>query len=145
MYILTNSVGPYLDGSPAPSGTLAAISVPSMAAGSAQTLTVNVADSAVGGSDDAIGTEAAPRSLAASGMWSGRLSQVGQTDWFSFPVRGGRSFTVVTVALDESGAPTNAKAMPALGVWDAFDAVGTAALGYGAGLNGWPPAKAGCR
>ena len=136
MYILTNSVGPYLDGSPAASGTLAAISVPSMAAGSAQTLTVNVADSAVGGWDDAIGTEAAPRSLAASGMWSGRLSQVGQTDWFSFPVRGGRSFTVVTVALDESGAPTNAKAMPALGVWDAFDAVGTEALGYGAGLNG---------
>jgi hypothetical protein len=97
---------------------------------------VNVANSAEGGSDDAIGTEATPRSLAASGMWSGRLSQVGQTDWFSFPVRGGRSFTVVTVALNESGAPTNAKAMPALGVWDAFDAVGTAAVGYGAGLNG---------
>jgi hypothetical protein len=136
LYILTNSVGPYLDGSPAPSGTLAAISVPSMAAGSAQTLTVNVANSAVGGSDDAIGTEATPRSLAASGMWSGRLSQVGKTDWFSFPVRGGRSFTVVTVALNESGAPTNAKAMPALGVWDAFDAVGATAVGYGAGLNG---------
>jgi hypothetical protein len=136
LYILTNSVGPYLDGSPAPSGTLAAISIPSMAAGSTQTLTVNVANSAEGGSDDAIGTEATPRSLAASGMWSGRLSQVGQTDWFSFPVRGGRSFTVVTVALNESGAPTNAKAMPALGVWDAFDAVGTAAVGYGAGLNG---------
>jgi hypothetical protein len=136
LYILTNSVGPYLDGSPAPSGTLAAISVPSMSAGSAQTLTVNVADSAEGGSDDAIGTEATPRSLAASGMWSGRLSQVGQTDWFSFPVRGGRSFTVVTEALNESGAPTNAKVMPALGVWDAFDAAGTPALGYGAGLNG---------
>ena len=136
LYILTNSVGPYLDGSPEPSGPLAAIAVSSMAAGSAQTLTVNVADSAAGGSDDAIGTEAAPRSLAASGMWSGRLSQVGQTDWFSFPVRGERSFTVVTEALDESGAPTNAKAMPALGVWDAFDAVGTEALGYGAGLNG---------
>ena len=136
LYILTNSAGPYLDDSPEPSGTLAAISVPSMAAGSAQTLTVNVADSAAGGSDDAIGTEAAPRSLAASGMWSGRLSQVGQTDWFSFPVRGERSFTVVTEALDESGAPTNAKAMPALGVWDAFDAAGTAAIDYGAGLNG---------
>jgi hypothetical protein len=136
LYILTNSVGPYLDGSPAPSGTLAAISVPSMAAGSTQTLTVNVADSAAGGSDDAIGSEATPRSLAASGMWSGRLSQVGQTDWFSFPVRGGRSFTVVTEALNESGAPTNAKAMPALGAWDAFDAVGTAAIDYSAGLNG---------
>ena len=63
----------------------------------------------------------------------GRLSQVGQTDWFTFPVRGGRSFTVVTEALDESGAPTNAKAMPALGVWDAFDAVGSAAVGSAPG------------
>ncbi len=135
-YIHANSVGPYLDGSPEPSGALAPISVPSMSAGSAQTLTVNAAGSANGGFDDAIGTEAAPRMLAVSGMWAGRLSQVGQTDWFTFPVRGGRSFTVVTEALDESGAPTNAKAMPALGVWDAFDAAGTAAVGYESGLNG---------
>ncbi len=135
-YILTNSVGPYLDGSPEPSGTLAAISVPSMQAGSAQTLTVNVADSAMGDYDDAIGSQAQPRPLPASGLWAGRLGQVGQTDWFNFPVRGGRSFTVVTLAVDETGAPTDAKAMPSLGVWDAFDAVGSKAVGYGAGLNG---------
>jgi hypothetical protein len=135
-YILSNSVGPYLDGSPEPSGTLAPISVPSMQAGSAQTLTVNVENSALGGTDDAIGTEAAPRVMATSGMWCGRLGQVGQTDWFIFPVRGGRTFTAVTVALDESGAPTNAKAIPSLGVWDAFDAAGSAAAGSEAGLNG---------
>jgi len=135
-YILTNSVGPYLDGSPEPSGTLSAISVPSLSAGSAQTLTVNVEDSAAGGSDDAIGSEATPRMLPVSGLWSRRLSQVGQTDWFTFPVRGGRTFTVVTEALDESGTPTNAKAMPALGVWDAFDSVGTTAVGASGGLNG---------
>ena len=136
LYILANSVGPYLDGSPVPSGTLSPISISSLSAGSSQTLTVNIADSAAGGSGDAIGSEAAPRILAASGLWSGRLSQVGQTDWFTFPVRGGRTFTVVTEALDETGAPTNLKAMPALGVWDAFDAAGTPAIGFGAGLNG---------
>ncbi len=134
--ILGNSVGPYLDGSPEPSGRLSPVSVSSLEAGSAQTLTVNVDDSAVGGYGDAIGTEAMPRTLAASGMWSGRLSQVGQTDWFTFPVRGGRSFTVVTVAMDENGAPTNAKAMPALGVWDAFDPLGAAAVGFNGGLEG---------
>jgi hypothetical protein len=136
MYILANSVGPYLDGSPEPSGSLPPISVPAMAAGSAQTLTINAEDSAAYASNDAIGSESAPRTLAASGEWSGLLSQVGQTDWFTFPVRGGRSFTVVTEALDESGAPTNAKAMPALGIWDAFGATGTAPVGFGAGLNG---------
>jgi len=135
-YILTSSVGPYLDGSPEPSGTLAPISVPGMAAGSAQTLTVNVENSAEGGYDDAIGSQAAPRILAASGVWSGRLSQVGQTDWFIFPVRGGRTFTLFTVALDETGAPSNLKAMPALGVWDAFDPVGAPAVGAATGLNG---------
>jgi len=135
-YILSNSVGPYLDGSPELSGTLAPISVPSMSAGSAHTLTINVVNSAVGGYDDAVGTEAIPLMLPVSGMWAGRLSQVGQTDWFTFPVRGGRSFTVVTEALDEAGTPTSLKAMPSLGVWDAFDAVGATAVGYETGLNG---------
>jgi len=135
-YILTNSVGPYLDGQVSPSGTLQSIQVPGMAAGSAQTLTVNVADSAAGDYQDAIGTQAEPRALPASGMWCGKLSQVGQGDWFSFPVRGGRTFTVVTQAVDESGAPTESKVMPALGVWDAFDPVGASPVGAGPGMNG---------
>ena len=135
-YILANSVGPYLDGSPEPSGTLAPISVPNLSAGSVQSLAVNVENSATGGYDDAIGTEGSPRMFSTSGFWSGRLSQVGQTDWFTFPVRGGRTFTVVTEALDETGAPSNVKAMPSLGVWDAFSPPGAAPVGFEAGLNG---------
>ena len=76
----------------------------------------------------------APCPPAACGV--GRLSQVGQTDWFSFPVRGNRTFTVVTQALDETGAPTESKAMPSIGVWDAFDPVGATAVGAAPGLNG---------
>ena len=136
LYILTESVGPYIDGQAAPSGTLQLISVEGMSAGSAQTLNVNVADSAVGGYQDAIGTEETPRTLPASGLWCGRLSQVGQSDWFSFPVRANRTFTVVTQALDETGTPTEDKAMPAIGVWDALDAVGAPAIGAGPGING---------
>jgi hypothetical protein len=70
-------------------------------------------------------------------MWSGRLSQVGQTDWFEFPVRENRLFTVVTEALDESGLPSDVKAMPGLGVWDAFKPTGSAPVGYEPGLNGY--------
>jgi hypothetical protein len=136
-YMLTSSVGPYLDGSPEPSGTLSAISVPGLRAGSAKTLAIDVTDSAAGGYQDAIGTAASPRVLSSSGLWSGRLSQVGQTDWFTFPVRGNRTFTAVTIAMDESGAPSNLKAMPVIGVWDAFDPVDATAVGAGAGLNGW--------
>ena len=137
LYILTDSVGPYIDGQVTPSGTLQAISMPGMSAGSSQTLTVTVADSATGGYQDAIGTQASPRPMPSSGLWCGRLSQVGQSDWFSFPVRGSRTFTVVTQALDETGAPTESKAMPAIGVWDAFDPAGATAIGAGPGMNGF--------
>ncbi|HXR38347.1 MAG TPA: IPT/TIG domain-containing protein [Terracidiphilus sp.] len=136
LYILTDSVGPYFDGQVTPSGTLAPISVPNLGAGSSQTLTVNVSDSAVGGNDDAIGAQASPRSLPPSGMWAGRLSQVGQTDWFTFPVRGNRTFTIVTQALDQTGTPTESKAMPSIGIWDAFDSVGATAIGAAPGMNG---------
>jgi len=136
LYILENSVGPYSQGQVAPSGALNAISLANLSAGSTQTLTVTSASSAVAGYSDAIGSEAQPRAMPAGGMWCGRLSQVGQNDWFNFPVRGNRIFTVVTQALDETGAPSNAKALPSIGVWDAFDPVGATAVGAAPGLNG---------
>ncbi len=136
LYILTGAVGPYIQGQVAPSGTLNAISLPNLSAGSAQTVDVTVSDSAVGGFNDAIGAEAQPRPMPTGGLWCGRLSQVGQSDWFTFPVRGNRIFTVVTQALDETGAPSESKAMPSIGIWDAFDPVGATAVGAAPGLNG---------
>jgi hypothetical protein len=79
--------------------------------------------------------------MPAGGLWVGRLSQIAQTDWFSFPVRGNRTFTVVTQALDETGAPTELKAMPSIGVWDAFDPIGASAVGAAPGLNGLAPGE----
>jgi hypothetical protein len=137
LYILEDSVGPYTEGQVAASGTLNGIALANLSAGSAQTLAVTSANSAVGGYSDAIGSEAQPRAMPEGGLWCGRLSQVGQTDWFNFAVRGNRIFTVVTQALDETGAPTEAKALPSIGVWDAFKPVGTAAVGAGPGLNGY--------
>ena len=136
LYIDTNSVGPYLQGQVTPSGTLAPVTVSNMSAGGTQTLRVTVPGTPVAGFNDAIGTQAEPRPMPTGGLWCGRLSQVGQTDWFAFPVRGNRIFTVVTQALNEGGAPSNAKAMPTIGVWDEFDAVGATAVGAAPGLNG---------
>jgi hypothetical protein len=137
LYILENSVGPYALGQVAPSGTLAPVTLANLSAGSAQTLTITAPDSAVAGFNDAIGAAAQPRPLPATGFWVGRLSQVGQTDWFAFPVRANRLFTIVTQALDESGAPTNAKALPSIGVWDGFDPAAAPAQGFAPGLNGY--------
>jgi hypothetical protein len=136
LYTFDSAVGPYVDGSPQPSGTLQPIPVPNLSMGMSQNLTVNVADSAVGGYQDAISTQAAPRILPPSGLWCGRISQVGQTDWFNFPIRGNRTFTIVTQALDETGQPSASKAMPVLGIWDAFAPVNSNAVGAAPGLNG---------
>ena len=141
LYILGNAVGPYTVGQVTPSGTLQSVTVPNLTAGSSQTLAVSPPDSAVGGYQDAIGTQALPRPMPAGGEWVGRLSQVGQSDWFSFPVRAGRTFTIVTQATDETGTPTDNKAMPVIGVWDAFDAVGVTAVGTAPALNGFAPGE----
>jgi hypothetical protein len=134
--ILEDSVGPYTLGQVTPSGTSSTTTLHSLSAGDAQTLTIMAAGSATSAYNDAIGTAAQPRPLAASGMWVGRLGQVAQTDWFTLPVRGNRTFTIVTQALDETGAPTESKALPSIGVWDGFGAVGSAPVGTAQGLNG---------
>ena len=106
LYIQTDSVGPYLDGKPTPSGTLPPISLPAWPRACTRTLTVNAADSAAGGYQDAIGTEASPRMMPGQ-RHVGRPSQPGRPDRLvRLPVRGNRTFTVVTQALDETGAPT---------------------------------------
>jgi len=137
LYILAESVGPYVNGSPTPSGAMPALSVPSMSAGSTQVLTVSIEDSAAGGASDAIASPNEPRMLAPSGLWCGRISQVGQTDWFTFPVRAARTFTVVTQALNEAGLPTETKALPVIGVWSASDSVTALPDGWAPPLNGY--------
>ena len=141
LYILENSVGPYTQGQVSPSGALNTITLFSLSPGATQTFTVTVAASPVAGFNDAIGSESAPREMPAGGRWCGRLSQIGQADWFTFPVRGNRTFTVVTQALDETGAPSNSKAMPSIGVWDAFDAAEATPVGAAPGLNGLAPGE----
>lgn len=181
LYIDAVSVGPYLQGSPSPSGSLPTIPIPGLQAGSAQTFTITVSNSAAelvqksvpepvreprpepvapikaangipgtttpvlaapGGTLEShenfseLGTEAQPHPLPTTGAWTGRIGQVGQTDWFLLPVRGNRIFTVVAQALGESGTPSASKAMPAIGVWDGFDPIGTSPAVSASAANG---------
>lgn len=137
LYMLTQSVGPYVSGSPSPSGTMPVLRVANMSAGSGQSVAVEINDSAAGNVSDAISMPDQPRMLAASGLWTGRISQVGQADWFEFPVRGGRTFTVVTQALNENGVPSGTKAQPVIGIWSAFSPVGAPSDGWAPALNGY--------
>jgi hypothetical protein len=136
LFILGNSVGPYSDGQVLPSGTLDPVSIENLSAGSVRNIDICVVDSATGGYQDTRGTERAPWPLPASGMWVGRLSQVDQVDWLSFPVRGNRTLTVVTQAVDEKGEPTGTKALPSIGAWDGYNPIGSAPAVAAPGLNG---------
>lgn len=135
-YINTGAVGPYTLGQVSPSGTLATLTLENLSAGSGEVLTVTGEGSAAGGYEDAIGTEAEPHTLAPSGYWVGRFSQIGQTDWFRFPVRAGHTFTVIAQAVNESGVASNTKAMPMIGLWNATDEAGSSPVTYSAALNG---------
>ena len=145
----TNSVGPYLLGSPAPSGTMPAFTLKNLTAGSTQTFMATVVNSATSSVVPAGITHSVRTSqqqwgvkqLPQTGTWTSRLNTIGQTDWYALQVRGNRIFTVVTQALDETGTPTAAKAMPTLGVWDGYDLVGSAAVGLAGANNGNAPGE----
>jgi hypothetical protein len=173
LYIDVISVGPYVLGSPTPSGTLATMQVNGLAPGGTQTLIIEVADSADGlrfapkpvgptrggrfvrdldispevipsaspstprgEPHTSIASESDPQSLPSSGVWTSRLAQVGQSDWFLLPTRDNRIFTIVAQALDETGTPSASKAMPAIGVWNGFAPTQTAAASYTSAQNG---------
>ena len=137
-----NAVGPYWQGSPTPSGTMPTLTLANLTAGGAKTLTVTVANSAMGPVVSAVARPMAsaivrpPSVLPATGTWTSQLNAVGQMDQYVLPVLGNRLFTIVTQALDGQGNATGQKAMPAIGVWDGFDLVGSAAVGFGGAENG---------
>jgi IPT/TIG domain len=167
LYIGSVSVGPYLQGSPTPSGTMPVIQVDELQAGNQQTINVAISNSAaepfvdvepelniepqnpaalfslrpLSVPNNAIGTESQPSPMSTGGTWTSRLGQVGQTDWFLLPVRANRIFTLAAQALDETGAPSATKAMPAIGVWDGFDPIGTAAAVSESAANGVAPGE----
>ncbi len=70
------------------------------------------------------GTEGAPQPVAQSGLWTGTLCEFGHTAWSSVTVKANRTFNLEVTAQDAQGAPTMAKMMPILGVWQASDAPG---------------------
>ncbi len=152
LYMGNISVGPYLLGSPTPSGKMPTLTVNGLHAGSAINLAVAIPNSAAGMSATPIirgsglatitgsaGPASAPTAvpLPPSGQWTSRLGAVGSSDWFLLPVRANRMFTVITQALGETGAPSASKAMPAIGVWDGFAKTGSAPAGWAPAGNGY--------
>lgn len=69
----------------------------------------------------------APAFLPTSGEWWGSLSAYGNADFFWFTGQNNRTLSLEVTALDSSGAATESKAAPVVGVWALADPPGVPA------------------
>ena len=102
--------------------------------GTAQPLTVNVTlggdteqDIVMQGSAKvlpnpfAATTYATPAPLPSSGEWNGSLGTYGETDYLWFAGQANRTLGVQVTALDETGAASQSKSLPVIGLWGLSD------------------------
>ncbi|SEG53946.1 IPT/TIG domain-containing protein [Bryocella elongata] len=87
------------------------------------TLNIAQASTATTCNPGADGTEIAPAASDPTGLWLRQLCGIGHQSWFGVTIQPGRTWTLETKALDESGLATLYKAQPVLGVWNSSDPV----------------------
>ena len=116
---------PYDPGQVAPSGAAQPVVVTVSAGGDFQQ------DMVMAGSAQAIPPWAAsetwdaPAAVPPAGDWEGSLSGYGDVSYFSISAQAGRTLSVAVTALDETGAATETKAAPLIGMWTLGDPQGT--------------------
>src|SRR5580692_5869870 len=71
-------------------------------------------------------TWSAPAAVPAPGDWVGSLSGYGDVGYFLITAQANRTLSVAVTALDETGAPSESKTAPVVGMWTLGDAPGTA-------------------
>src|SRR6266481_8293600 len=72
-------------------------------------------------------TYATPAALPQGGAWGSWISGYGSADWFQFTAQANRTASVSVTALDETGAPTETKLLPVIGIWQLSDQSGNPA------------------
>ena len=123
LYTGSDSVGPYTTGQVVPSGTLPAIALPSLAAGSSVIQNVTIGNSAGDSLSGDDGMLASPVTVPPSGEWTARLAGYGHLSCLQWWAKANRVFTVEVQALDDSGNNTTTKAQPVIGMWNGTDSI----------------------
>ncbi len=67
----------------------------------------------------------APAAVPAPGDWVGSLSGYGEVNYFLITAQANRTLSVAVTALDETGAPSESKTAPVVGMWTLGDPSGT--------------------
>jgi len=68
-----------------------------------------------------------PAPLPQGGGWASWTSGYGSADFFEFTVQANRTASFAVTALDETGAPTESKLLPIIGIWELSDETGNPA------------------
>lgn len=130
------SVGPYTLNQVQPSGVVTPFAQGVVANGANYYLQWTANGAAVDRHGALDGTESAPAAVPSTGFWNEQLTDYGHTGWYGINVKANRSLTVEALAMDGLGYATTAKAMPAIGLWNGTDALGSAADASAAAFNG---------
>ncbi len=124
LYVGAYAIGPYQRPPSAPSGSVQTMTGYSELPGYMDAFWDTVSDAAASCSPND-GSEGSPAAADPSGWWTGQICGAGHTSWWSATVKAGRSWTLETTALDDTGAVTVQKAQPVIGVWNSSDPTGT--------------------
>jgi hypothetical protein len=120
-------VGPYIPWQVAPSGSFAPVVV-TIQNGSNVERDILMLQNEVARAHPGTGsTYANPAVLPLGGGWGSWISGYGSADWFEFTAQANRTASVAVLAMDETGAPTESKLLPTIGIWQLSDLTGNPA------------------
>jgi hypothetical protein len=119
-------VCPYDDSQVAPSGAFQPIVVTVSAGGEFEQDVLMAGSAQPVAQWAATETWSAPATVPSPGDWVGSLSGYGDAAYFLITAQVNRTLSVAVTALDETGAPSESKAEPVVGIWTLGDPEGTA-------------------
>jgi hypothetical protein len=123
----SSGVGPYIPWQVLLSGSFAPVVV-TIQNGSNVERDILMLQNEVGRAHPGTGsTYANPAILPLSGGWGSWISGYGSADWFQFTAQANRTASVAVIAVDETGAPTESKLLPTIGIWQLSDLTGNPA------------------
>lgn len=121
----STGVGPYTSFEVAPSGTFEPITV-TVSAGGEVEQDILMSNSAQAVPSWAVSEAwSAPATVPAAGDWVGSLSGYGDVGYFLVAAQANRTLSVAVTALDETGAASESKVAPVVGMWTLGDPQGT--------------------
>jgi hypothetical protein len=118
-------VGPYQPSQVAPSGTFEPMTVTVSAGGEFEQDILMSGSAQAAPPWAAVQTWSAPAQVPVAGDWVGSLSGYGDVGYFLLTAQANRTLSVSVTAMDESGAASESKAEPVVGMWTFGDPWGT--------------------